>query len=329
MNIRTLRVPIFLMACTLAGAGQTPATPQGDADGKSDIFIFQLLPNSISKNPRLQMSFVTEMTDTGRKQPLPSATQPVYYLAQAGGYRQMGDGAAAGEQIPPPTDMQKLMQDALTKAGYLPADPSHPASLVVIFHWGSYTTPAELPDSPPVSVAIKNHQLLERAALVGGEKYSRELERALVEASTLSDTTAPTRTTADTGETIADNVFGNAGGYFSDVVNPLALFLSKTPKNRELFELAAGSCYYVIASAYDAAAAAKKQKTLLWRTKMSVAANGVSLAETVSPMISRSPRYLGQETDGAVTISRRIHEGRVDFGDLKVIEQVPASPTKK
>lgn len=310
---------ILLAAGTAVLAEQPRAPSQAEADQGSDSFVFQLLPNSLNKNPRLQMSFVTEMSDAGRKLPPPSPTQPVYYLAQAGGYRQIGDGASVGEQVPPPADMQKLMQDALTKAGYLPADAAHPATLVVIFHWGSYTTPPETPDAPPIPVEIKNHQILERAALVGGEKYSRALEQALVEASALADTKAPSRPNAVTGEPVADNVFGNATGSFSDAFDPIAMFLAKTPKNRELYDLATGSCYYVIASGYDAAAAAKKQKLLLWRTKMSVAADGVSLAETVSPMVSRSSRYLGKETDGAVTLSRRIHEGRVDLGELKIM----------
>ena len=66
----------------------------------------------------------------------------------------------------------------------------------------------------------------------------------------------------------------------------------------------------------------KGNKLLLWRTKMCVAADGVSLAETVQPMIARSSYFLGKETDGAVTISRRIHEGRVDLGELKVMGEV-------
>lgn len=294
-------------------------TPQDEAERDSDNYVFQLLPNSLSKNPRLAMSFVTEMTDGGRQLPPPTEAQPVYYLAQAGGYRQLGDGTAAGEQVPPPDDIQQLMQDALGRAGYLPADAQHPATLVVIFHWGSYSTPTEEPGAVPVSVAVKNHQLLERAALVGGEKYSRALEKALLEASTLADTTGPARFNDVTGERVTHSAFGDAGGYFSDVFNPIALFLSKTPKNRELFELAAGTCYYVIASAYDAGAVARKQRVLLWRTKMSVAADGVSLADTIRPMIVRSPRFLGRETDGAVTLYRRLYEGQVKMGELDVL----------
>jgi hypothetical protein len=52
---------------------------------------------------------------------------------------------------------------------------------------------------------------------------------------------------------------------------------------------------------------------------MCVAADGVSLAETVQPMIARSAHFLGKETDGAVTLSRHVKEGRVDLGELKVM----------
>jgi hypothetical protein len=333
-SVRALLVFLLLSATGLAGqpaaAPLSRPTPQDEADRESDSFVFQLLPNSLSKNPRLAMSFVTEMTDSGRRLPAPTVAQPAYYLAQAGGYRQLGDGAPAGEKVPPPVDIQKLMQDALGRAGYLPADAQHPATLVVIFHWGSYSTPTEEPGAVPVSVVVKNHQLLERAALVGGETYSRALEKALIEASALADTTGPARVNDVTGQRVTDSAFGDASGYFSDVFNPISLFLSKSPRNRELFELAAGSCYYVIASAYDAGAVARKQRLLLWRTKMSVAADGVSLADTIRPMIVRSPRFLGRETDGAVILSRRLHEGRVKLGELDVLgydeKKLPTPP---
>ena len=323
---------LSLLVLLNSSAAVSAKPARDDTAPASDSFVFQLLPNSLSKNPRLHLSYVTEMSEAGRKLPPPSPEKPTYYQAKDGGYRRMGEGSPAGEHVPPAGDLQNLITKALTKAGYQEADTTHPASLIIVFQWGAYTTPTDAPGSPPISVAIKNRQLLERAALVGGEKYARALEAAIVEASMVQDTKGTLRIDDLSGETATENVFGITTASFSDFTNPIKLFLSKSPKNQELFDLAADSCYYVIATAYDKAAyLEKKQFLALWRTKMTVAADGVSLAETVQPMIARSPRFLGRETDGAVTISRRIHEGRVDLGETKIMGVVDpaASPAEK
>lgn len=329
MNRSILFFLVLLNSSTAISA--KPA--RDNAAPASDNFIFQLLPNSLSKNPRLNLSYVTEMSEPGRKISPPSPEKPAYYQAKDGGYRQMGDGFAAGEHVPPAGDFQKLMMNALAKAGYQEADASHSASLIIVFQWGSYVAPSNAPDAPPVSLGIKNRQLLERAALVGGEKYARALEAAIVEASLQQNAPTSERPDAALPSVIAgENPGAAAEGYFSDFANPIKMFLRDSPKNQELFDLAAGSCYYVIATAYDKAAyLEKKQFVALWRTKMTVAADGVSLADTVQPMIARSPYFLGRETDGAVTLSRRIHDGRVDLGELKVMGEVeqPSKPAQK
>ena len=324
MNKSILSLLVLLNSITAVSA--KPA--RDDTTPASDSFVFQLLPNSLSKNPRLNLSYVTEMSEAGRKLPPPTPGKPTYYQAKDGGYRQMGEGSSAGAHLPPAGDLQKLMGEALTRAGYQEADTAHPAALIIVFQWGAYATPTESPDSPPVPVGIKNRQLLERAALVGGEKYARALEAAIVEASMVQDTKTSSRTDdLPPGGTATENVFGITTGSFSDISNPIRMFLRKSPKNQELFDLAADSCYYVIATAYDKAAyLEKKQFLALWRTKMCVAADGVSLADTVQPMIARSSYFLGKETDGAVTISRKMYEGRVDLGELKVMGEA-ATPT--
>ena len=42
----------------------------------------------------------------------------------------------------------------------------------------------------------------------------------------------------------------------------------------------------------------------------------------MTPLIKRSARYLGRYTDGAVNLSRRLYEGKVDIGETKVMGTV-------
>jgi hypothetical protein len=121
---------------------------------------------------------------------------------------------------------------------------------------------------------------------------------------------------------MAQTRFGGSTDFMNRAFNPLQVFLRKATAYPGLYDLAVHGCYFVIASAYDASADTQKEKVLLWRTKMCAADNGVSLDDAMTPLIKRSARYLGRDTDGAVNISRRLYEGKVDIGETKVMGTV-------
>jgi hypothetical protein len=89
-------------------------------------------------------------------------------------------------------------------------------------------------------------------------------------------------------------------------------------------------CYYVVISAFDAFAFAQGEKKLLWRTKMSTPAQGVSLAETASALVASGGPFLGREMLHASIVGKRIsRSGTVELGELKVIKLDEKLPEKQ
>lgn len=87
--------------------------------------------------------------------------------------------------------------------------------------------------------------------------------------------------------------------------------------------------YFVVASAYDYTALGHKQRKLVWRTSMTVNARGVSMRETLPPLIATAGPYFGHETEQPEILERRISRWGVEVGEPKVIQSdvaLPAAP---
>ena len=77
-------------------------------------------------------------------------------------------------------------------------------------------------------------------------------------------------------------------------------------------------CYYIVVSAYDGASLAQGEKKLLWRTKISTPAQGVSLAETSTALIASGSQFFGHEMAEPAIIDKRISRtGKVESGELR------------
>lgn len=136
---------------------------------KTGDFVFSILPKSLQKSPTLDMTFNTEMTDYGRLLRAASPENPVYYVEQDGGFRQLG-WSVGGEKPPPPKELERVLNNALATNGYLPASDGHPAGLALIYFWGSHNKPD--PDVARDFPELMQRNILERAILVGGKKFA-------------------------------------------------------------------------------------------------------------------------------------------------------------
>jgi hypothetical protein len=172
--------PRMLGAATLAALLLLPLARAADADGVGEVvdplggrdgFVFNLLPKSFQRKPTLEMTFNTELTDYGRMLRPASPENPVYYIAEDAGFRQLGWNVG-GEKPPAQKDMERIMKKGLATSGFLPAEPpAHPAALAVIYYWGSHNKPDEQTAAMFPLVALRNR--LERAILVGGKKFAQ------------------------------------------------------------------------------------------------------------------------------------------------------------
>jgi hypothetical protein len=115
-------------------------------------------------------------------------------------------------------------------------------------------------------------------------------------------------------------------------MDPVYRFGMSSDLNRNLLEQVIDDCFYVVISAYDGAALAHGDKKLLWRTKISTPAQGVSLAETTPALVASGGPFFGRDTNGPTIVDKRIdRKGKVGLGELKVIsmDEKPAETTTK
>ena len=284
------------------------AKPPLDIESSEGQVVFSLLPKSFQSHPPVDQTVLTEMTDEGRKLPLPSRDQPAYYFLQPGDYRIEGE-ETGNERPPPPGLLAANLQRALAMNNYRPAAPGHPPSLLIIFHWGAHNNLGE--DFPDIG----HRNLLSRAALIGGKKFAEDLKQALAQ--------------QDRDDEIAADLSQEFQGMLAGF-GAMKRFTNRDGKTMQLVEESKAECYYVIASAYDYAAVTQGKRVLLWRSKMTVDSAGVNMADTLPGLIQNAARYFGRDMPEPATISRPINrEEQIRLGPMEVQEYLPDKPAGK
>jgi hypothetical protein len=302
--MKSLRLSFALPAFFAASVVNSPIAHAADAEITGDSgseFSFSLVPKAFQRNPRLDMTVFTEMTPAGRLAAPASPDHPVYYVVQAGGYRQFGQGYA-GEHQPPVAVLERVMKKALASKGYLPAaDPAHRPTLLVVFNWGSHNRVT--PETASISPDAMVRNVMERALLVGGSEFARAVGQEYEQSSFG-----------------AINVPSFADASFSFTA-PLRRLADGDAKLQYLQYQIHEDVYFVIASAYDYASVAQGHRTLLWRTNMTANTAGVSMRESLPPLIATAAPFFGRETVAPEALSRRINRHpQVDIGQATVVE---------
>ena len=320
---RLILPALIASAPLLSGAAAPPpGTPastgkEGRSSGKSE-WVFSLLPKSLQKNPRLELTVITEMTDAGKKLPPVSPQAPAYFETFSPGPRHLGH-SQGNESTLKPAEIERLLRRALAANGYLPASqPGQPPSLLIIYTWGSHYLLTEGDEeNPTLSGDQVARNLLDRAALVGGEKFAKRLLDLFQQADAMN--IAASARPPPGGE----QVFTPAMVEFA---NPVSMFKRSDPANEFLVDQTASDVYYVVASAYDRKSVTENRRVLLWRTRMTVAAQGVSQEQSLPTLVLSAAPFFGKEMVGPEILSKRaIREGSVEVGTPTVVD--PAAPT--
>ncbi|HYC71975.1 MAG TPA: hypothetical protein VEB66_12255 [Opitutaceae bacterium] len=319
-----MRVPascLAALALLAAASAQIDRPAEPPARDKSP-FVFSILPRGIQKNPHVDFNIITEMTDEGRQAAKPTAAAPVYYITKPAGFLQLGHGAPAGEKPPEVERMERVLERALSASGYRGADKDHPPSLVIIYSWGSHSNP--LVDDDPENNTVPNKvlvdELIERARLVGGEKFARELVQAMATQGAAQRAMPKPRVDPNGAVDTHFNVQGDAAGAMTQIFSPVEAFRQRSAKHRGLMEDVGSSVYFVIASAYDFQSVAEEKRLLLWRTKMTVNSRGVAMTETLPALIASAGPYFGQDMGEVQVVTQRIsREGTVEIGTPEVV----------
>jgi len=329
---------LIALCCVSLARAESISQKQNDAAsadaGSESSWNFSLIPKIFQANPFLDMTVITEMTDAGKKRPLASPAAPVYYAVHAVGYRAIGD--AIPEKTLSAAEVGVLLRRALATNGYLPATPEHPPQLLIVYFWGVHNLFDQ--DNLALSDEQWTNNILERAALVGGEKFAAELATA-IERSDAASASISTHLTSvpaggasspvvDTGAapSFEVNSMSNLGAaqavaQMNAMMNPVRLFKQRSVKNEFLVDQASDSCYFVVASAYDYSSVATHVKLLLWRTRMTVNSRGVSQPQSLPTLVVSAAPYFGRPMENAETLVRRVlRDARVEIGTPTVIE---------
>jgi hypothetical protein len=254
-------------------------------------FIFQMAPKAFASNPQIEMTVFGERTEYGRTLPEVSPENPAYYVAHSQGYRPMGSSPVK-EHPPAQEKIDTLLQRVLEKRGFLPArDLAHPPTLALFYYWGSHSglDIQEVLEMPEL-MSLRQRDVLERARLVGG--------------------------LANAEKTAQQMAYGI----------PLA---ERRAREEHLRYQAEHNLYYVVVSAYDFNRLARGERMLTWRTTLTVNDQGVSMQETLPPLIASAMNFFGRDTGESLALERRISRGSVTLGPLIIIgsaipEQMPA-----
>jgi hypothetical protein len=238
-------------------------------------------------------SAITEWTEVGRRIAAPTADSPAYVVIYAKGQQDFGRASAA-EKTPAPETLDQQMEKSLAQQHYLRADAKRQPAYLIVFSWGSHR--ALVYNSQDAGFA----NLLDRAALVGGNRFSNELRAAMEREVSASDATS-------------DGAFGaqmpgmrpvSAADLFVSI-SPLERFRKRNQKTEDLMNQISNDCYYVIISAFDYASVGQGKSQLLWRTKLTTTSPGTSLADAIPSLIASGAGYLGRSMSEAELFSGR------------------------
>jgi hypothetical protein len=194
----------------------------------------------------------------------------------------------AGDHPPVGAEIEHFLHQALAARGYLPADDPSRPPGLVLVYFWGVHYNMD-PALAGLFPDRRDQYLMERAALVGGRRYAYEFSLML-----------------EFGVTLAD----------------------RSPYKDYLRNQTASDLYYVVVSAYDFAAIARDEHKLLWRTTLTVTSQGLSMKESLPPLILTGGEYFGRKTPETVAIRRNVRRGTVTLGPLRIIESDVSLPPR-
>lgn len=232
----------------------------------------------------VQVIAVTDTTPVGALRRSASPANPIYYMAVSAGYRDFG-GIIAGEKAPPKEEVFKTIAKVLAKQGYLPATDQHPPSLILFWTWGTMNTDRFYTGNPD---DLDGRQVNQRQLM----RFMGAYKLGLIskEPNALRDELMP-------------------GVLFRDADQEL------------ITNLATEDLYVAAISAYDYGAAVRKEKVLLWTTKISCPSIGLAMKDTLPAMLALAGPHIGRETAKPVSIKATDQfKPEVKIGDPTLVE---------
>jgi len=190
-------------------------------------------------------------------------------------------------------------------------------------------TVASAISSDDIRKALEN--VIARAKIVGGEKFAVEVAKALATSGFSSGKLA-----GDVIPTIVDALSqGNEDINLAEIVTQafsaeleqafdahnFRAFSTDTNVVETLCYAVQNDCYYLLVTSFDAEALARKQRKILWITRITTVSQGLNFEQTLPIMINNASYYFGRETEvPAIVLKRAYKNASVDIGEAQVVE---------
>jgi len=241
-----------------------------------------------ASNPKIYVNIVGDVFAPGYVAPKPD--QPAYYVLYDAGFIERGD-PVANDNPPPAADVTRALSQYLPASNFLPASAAHGPTLLLVAHWGVMRNDT-MEISPPFEI---RPSLRARIRLVSTPDIAQRIERELT-----------------------DRIYRRE--LRSNIAWPR--MLSNT--DQDALDVARDDHYFVIVTAYDYAAALKKQISPVWRVKLSTYTRRTSMADALPSLIRNGRTYFGRSTPEPVNDRMLLRpETEVKLGELQILGEAP------
>jgi len=261
------------------------------------IFVFALLPCCANASNVWQINLVGDMYAAGREMPHPTPDKPVYYFPIVTGYSERGAKLAGkGEEPPPKKNMVHDLAVALAAQGYRVTQEIDVPAKASASSRSAETPPATVKalSPPPSLLLVFSWGSLRPEKLGVGDDFTSNSPPQVLNQNQMIGLTA--------------------GKNFDSIVD----FGTRT---EEIWDGVQDDRFFVMVSAYDFVVYNQNhKKVLLWVTKMSLPAAGVTMAEVMPALIKAGGPLFGRETIGPKILDvPNAREGRVEIGTPTVV----------
>jgi len=236
-----------------------------------------------TRRPDMQVITVTDVTPEGKAWRPPTPESPVYYVAVSLGFKDLG-GAVGGDKIPPKEEITQNITKVLAEQGYLPATDHSPApTIALVFTWGTLNADYDYGFNPDLPPRQINRQQILK--FLGGYKL------------------------------------GFSDQDFDPLTPPITGLSFKGYDASNLYDMTEEDFYMTIVIGYDLEALKKKQRKMLWITRISCPSRRYWLGEVMPTMLSVAAPNIGRETAKPVWVNASDrYKPSVKLGDMQLLE---------
>lgn len=265
-------------------------------------------------NERIAVS-ATAAPDYVRPHDGVAGLRPAGYIVTPGHHVESGTRDRSIEALTFNQLVGRLAPD-LARQRYFPARSADTADLLIVVHWGVsqvYDDPQKDSRMDALKNALPELQAQVRENGMGDAAPMNDIYDSLEWAQDNSRA-AFWRNARLLGYVRELQRFGAENGYQSDREKLLSAELSEER-------------YFVVLMAYDyQAMKQEKRSKLLWTTRLSVRTAGNNFTEALPVLAQAGSHVFGKEVEGLVHAKANLREGRVTFGEMKVLGVVETPP---